>query len=48
MISVLHLIWIVPVSAVAGICILVFIVLTDDCLYWANNRDYREDHHDNE
>lgn len=33
MISVLHLVWIAPVSAVAGVLLFVLIVLVNDCLW---------------
>ena len=36
MISVWNLLWICPLSALAGILLVVLIVVTDECLYWAN------------
>ena len=39
MISVWHLVWIIPLSAVGGAFTLALIVLMDDCLYWANEED---------
>lgn len=37
MISIWHLVWIVPLSAVAGVMLLFYIVIFDDCLYWMDN-----------
>ena len=42
MISVYHLIWIIPLSAVAGIIFAVWIVLVDDCLWWADNKSEKK------
>lgn len=47
MISVLHLIWIVPVSAVAGVLLAVGIIIFDDCLWWASDEcEKRGENHD--
>ena len=43
MISIYHLIWIIPLSAVAGVLLTVMIVLVDDCLYLANRESDRKD-----
>jgi hypothetical protein len=43
MISILHLVWIIPLSAVGGAFLLALIVITDDCLYWADDdKDKKE------
>ena len=38
MISIYHLVWIVPLSAVAGVVLTVGIVILDDCLWWASDK----------
>jgi hypothetical protein len=43
MIPVYHLVWIIPISAVAGAAILVYIVLVDDCLRREVGRKERSD-----
>jgi hypothetical protein len=50
MISVWHLVWIVPLSAVMGVILLFYIVIFDDCMWWADDSrdkvDYeKEDNH---
>ena len=37
MINVFHLIWIIPVSAVGGIILAVWILLVDNCLWRASD-----------
>ena len=37
MISVWHLVWIVPASAVMGVILLFYIVIFDDCMWWADD-----------
>ena len=50
MISIFHLIWIIPLSAVAGALLFIFIVLVDDCLWWASDKSETrgDDNRDNE
>ena len=43
MISVWHLVWIVPASAVLGVFAMIYIVLVDDCMYWADDDRDKED-----
>lgn len=43
MISIWHLVWIVPISAVFGVFAMIYIVLVDDCMYWANKREGDDD-----
>lgn len=38
MISIWHLIWICPLSAVAGVVLAVGIIIFDDCLWLASNK----------
>ena len=38
MISIWHLIWICPLSAVAGVVFTVGIIIFDDCLWWASDK----------
>ena len=50
MISIWHLLWIVPFSAVGGVILTIGIVIFDDCLWWADDsrgkKDYeKEDNH---
>ena len=42
MISPWHLIWIIPLSAVAGVVLVVGIILFDDCLWWASDKPDKE------
>ena len=46
MISVWHLIWIVPLSAVGGVILVFYLVIFDDCLWWANTDDKGDEDHD--
>lgn len=39
MIHICHLIWIVPLSAVAGVMLAFYIVIFDDAMWWANDRN---------
>ena len=50
MISIWHLIWIIPLSAVAGVVLAVGIVIFDDCLWWASDKSETkgDDNRDNE
>lgn len=43
MIHIWHLIWIVPLSAVMGVVLLCYIVIFDDCMYWADDSRKKED-----
>lgn len=38
MISIYHLLWIIPISAVAGVILVVGIIIFDDCLWWASDK----------
>lgn len=38
MILTLHLIWIVPLSAIGGAALLFYIVVVDDLLYWSSDK----------
>ena len=38
MISAYHLLWICPLSAVAGVVLTVGIIIFDDCLWWASDK----------
>jgi hypothetical protein len=46
MISIWHLLWIIPLSAVAGVVLAVGIIIFDDCLWWANRVSDRKDGED--
>lgn len=43
MISIWHLVWIVPLSAVMGVILLFYIVIFDDCMWWADDDRGKED-----
>jgi hypothetical protein len=49
MISIWHLIWICPLSAVAGVVLTVSIIIFDDCLWWASDKSEKggDDNRDN-
>ena len=38
MISIWHLVWIVPLSAAMGVMLLFYLVIFDDCLYWLDDK----------
>jgi len=43
MIFIYHLIWICPLSAVAGVVFAVGIIIFDDCLWWASDKSEKGD-----
>ncbi len=50
MISIWHLVWIVQASVVFGVFAMIYIVIFDDCMWWADDSrdkvDYeKEDNH---